>query len=88
MNKTYTTNTAPARLAELGRLNGSGEPLKPVTVRMLARKHSIGTKVGRDWLFTEANIQAMADLPRAGRPGPKEQAAGISHNNLKVTPNT
>jgi len=68
----YTTVTAPDRLAELGRTNKDGEPLQPVTVRYLARMHQIGVRWSRDWLFSEADLEKMAGLPRVGRPASAE----------------
>lgn len=38
-------------------------------VQSLARKHGIGRKVGRDWLFTQADLDAIAAInPLGGRP--------------------
>ncbi len=40
----------------------------PITVRQLARTHSIGRKLGRDWVFTEADIARLRTLPGPGKP--------------------
>jgi hypothetical protein len=40
----------------------------PVTVRQLARTHNIGRRLGRDWVFTAADIEALTTLPKPGRP--------------------
>ena len=64
----YTTKTAPQRLAELGRTGRNGAALTISAVRSLARAHSIGSKVGRDWLFTEADLIQIAALPGPGNP--------------------
>jgi len=58
--KTYTTAEAAGTLGK-----------RPVTVRYLAKAHGIGTKHGRDWLFTDADIEALAAIPGPGRPAAK-----------------
>lgn len=40
----------------------------PITVRQLARTHHIGRKLGRDWVFTEADIARLRTLPGPGKP--------------------
>lgn len=52
----------------------AGEILEksPVTVRANARQHNIGRKKGRDWIFTDEDIEALRQLPGPGRP-PKEK---------------
>ena len=72
----YMTVTAPARLAELGRTGQDDQPLRSVTVRYLARMHNIGTRLkgSRDWLFSEADLERMAALPRVGRPASAESS--------------
>lgn len=42
--------------------------IDPSRVRRLAQTHGIGTKVGRDWLFTEADVAAMQQHS-TGKPG-------------------
>jgi len=64
----YTTDTAPARLKELGRTGADGKLLEPVSVRALARQYGIGQKLARDWLFSERDLEKMAALPGPGRP--------------------
>jgi hypothetical protein len=54
---TYTTATAAAKLG-----------LCPRQVGQLARQHGIGTKKGRDWQFTAAQVARMAKRPTVGRP--------------------
>jgi hypothetical protein len=56
---------------EAGRLTGK----KPVTVRQLAKTHNIGTRVGRDWVFTEADIERLKAIPKPGRPAGKTTKA-------------
>jgi len=34
----------------------------------LAKQHGIGTKVGRDWIFTEQEVQRLTSRPKVGRP--------------------
>ncbi len=46
--------------AELGK--------SPVTIRALARKHNIGIRIGRDWIFTCADMERFRELPGPGRP--------------------
>lgn len=42
---------------------------QPVTIRSLARRKGIGQKVGNAWVYTEADIAAIAAIdPRGGRP--------------------
>ena len=40
----------------------------PRQVRHLAQKHRIGTRFGRDWLFTAADVRKFKDRPQIGRP--------------------
>jgi len=40
----------------------------PVTVRQLVRAHGLGMKIGRDWLLTYADVQAVRDVPKPGHP--------------------
>ena len=37
-------------------------------IRKIAAKHNIGTKLGRDWIFTEQDIKAFEAIPGPGRP--------------------
>lgn len=53
----HTTATAAARLG-----------IDPSRVRRLAHTHGIGTKVGRDWLFTDADLAAL-QAHSTGKPG-------------------
>ena len=59
---------------------------KPLTVRQLARRHHLGQRVAKAWVFTEADIEAMRKIPlEGGRPsggrvvrhrwGPDEEGA-------------
>ena len=54
---TYTTATAAAALG-----------LTPRQVGHLAKLHGLGRKVGRDWQFTQAQVERMAKRPTVGRP--------------------
>jgi len=45
-----------------------GRPIELVTIRHHARTHHIGTKVGRDWVFTEDDVERLLALPGPGRP--------------------
>ena len=40
----------------------------PRQVGHLAKQHSIGTKIGRDWIFTEQEVQRLTSRPKVGRP--------------------
>jgi len=40
----------------------------PRQVGHLAKQHGIGVKVGRDWIFTEAEVQRLTSRPKVGRP--------------------
>ena len=42
--------------------------ITPRQVGHLARQHGIGVKVGRDWIFTEAEVQRLTIRPKVGRP--------------------
>ena len=42
--------------------------ITPRQVGHLAKQHGIGTKVGRDWIFTEAEVRRLASRPKVGRP--------------------
>lgn len=37
-----------------------------ITVRALARRHKIGVKHGRDWLFADADIVKLQAIPLLG----------------------
>jgi hypothetical protein len=49
---------------EAGQLTGR----KAVTVRQLAKDHGIGQHVGRDWVFTQEDIERLKAIPKPGRP--------------------
>ena len=40
----------------------------PRQVGHLAKKHGIGTKAGRDWIFTDQEVRRLAIRPKVGRP--------------------
>jgi hypothetical protein len=40
----------------------------PRQVGHLAKQHGVGTKVGRDWIFTEQEVRRLASRPKVGRP--------------------
>jgi len=42
--------------------------LAPRSVRDYARRHGIGQKIGRDWLFSEMDIERLQKRPKKGRP--------------------
>ena len=42
--------------------------ITPRQVGHLARQHGIGVKVGRDWIFTEAEVQRLTIRPKVGSP--------------------
>ena len=42
--------------------------ITPRQVGHLAKQHSIGTKIGRDWIFTEQEVQRLTSRPKVGRP--------------------
>ena len=57
--------SAPLKLystAEAAQAVGISEP----TVRRLARLHQLGTRKGRDWLFTQHDLDRMRQRPRVG----------------------
>ncbi len=37
-------------------------------VRHLARQHGVGFKVGRNWLFSHADLRRLDKRPNVGRP--------------------
>jgi hypothetical protein len=39
----------------------------PGTVRQLARARGIGKRVGRDWVFTDADIERLRAIPKPER---------------------
>lgn len=58
--------SAPLKLystAEAAQAVGISEP----TVRRLARLHQLGTRKGRDWLFTQHDLDRMEERPRVGK---------------------
>ena len=54
-NKLYNSTQA-------GELTGRAA----VTVRQLAKTHGIGTRIGRDWIFTEDDIKLLRSIPKPG----------------------
>lgn len=60
-DKLYDTKTA-------GELLGK----RPVTIRAMALKNKIGQRIGRDWIFTDADIELLKALPGPGRPVSKD----------------
>jgi hypothetical protein len=40
----------------------------PRQVGHLAKQHGVGVKIGRDWIFTEAEVQRLTSRPKVGRP--------------------
>ena len=38
------------------------------TVRNRAAKNKIGQKFGRDWVFTQSDIEKLKETPTSGRP--------------------
>lgn len=55
--KLYSTAELTERLQKAGS-----------TVRMLVAKHNIGQKVSGRWVFTDADIYALKQIPGPGRP--------------------
>jgi hypothetical protein len=42
---------------------------EPRTIRSLAERHQIGRKIGRDWVFTPAELERFREVdPRGGKP--------------------
>ena len=73
--KLFTTNEA----AEiLGR--------KRISVQLLAKRHGIGQKIGRDYLLTKEDIDRLRGLQGAGRPtGSKDSYPRTVTNRPKKT---
>ena len=42
--------------------------ITPRQVGHLAKQHGVGVKVGRDWIFTEQEVQRLSSRPKVGRP--------------------
>jgi hypothetical protein len=42
--------------------------ITPRQVGHLAKQHGVGAKIGRDWIFTEAEVQRLTIRPKVGRP--------------------
>jgi hypothetical protein len=42
--------------------------ITPRQVGHLARQHGVGTKIGRDWIFTDQEVRRLMIRPKAGRP--------------------
>ena len=43
-------------------------PITPRQVGHLAKQHGVGTKVGRDWIFTDQEVRRLTSRPKVGRP--------------------
>lgn len=42
--------------------------INPITLRTRARTQKIGERNGRDWVFTQADLEKLRPPPRRGRP--------------------
>ena len=42
--------------------------ITPRQVGHLAKQHGVGTKVGRDWIFTDQEVRRLTSRPKVGRP--------------------
>jgi hypothetical protein len=42
--------------------------ITPRQVGHLARQHGVGTKIGRDWIFTDQEVRRLMIRPKVGRP--------------------
>ncbi len=40
----------------------------PVAIRKLSERYGIGTKVGRDWVYSEAEVKQLKHWRKPGRP--------------------
>lgn len=40
----------------------------PVAIRKLSERHGIGVKVGRDWIYTDADVETLRRWRKPGRP--------------------
>ncbi len=79
MDKLYSAVEAAEELTKWGRTGNAGTPYSRVSVAYMARKHSIGQKVGNRWVFTVLEVHALFDLPRRGdhllaKPEPEDES--------------
>ena len=58
--KMYTVNEVAAILGK-----------SIIAVRKIVARHNLGTKVGRDWILTEADLEKVRKHPGPGRPPQK-----------------
>ena len=42
-----------------------------IAIRKIVARHNLGTKVGRDWVLTEEDIEKVRRVPKPGRPPQK-----------------
>ena len=61
----YTVEEISERVESL---TNRGTPLDPSQIRRIARDLGIGQKIGRDWLFTAADLKAIRKRRGPGRP--------------------
>lgn len=64
IDQAYTTGRATAWL-EIRDVEYVAKALNVTTgrVRQLARQHGIGERFGRDWMFRDADVLALRELP-------------------------
>ncbi len=46
----------------------------PIAIRKLSERYGIGSKVGRDWVYTDAEVNQLKHWRKAGRPKGKNPA--------------
>ena len=51
-------------IAEVAKLTGKAI----VTVRQLTQRHGFGRKVGRAWILTDTDLEAIRNVPPPGHP--------------------
>lgn len=44
-----------------------------ISIRKLSKRFGIGTKIGRDWVYSDADVETLRKWRKPGRP-PKAQA--------------
>ena len=41
---------------------------QPITIRKISERFGIGVKVGRDWIYTDEDVETLRNWRKPGRP--------------------
>ena len=47
---------------------------QPITIRKISEQFGVGVKVGRDWIYTDADVETLRNWRKPGRPKAQKPA--------------